>query len=71
MIDYVTSEMGSKGSLVLVEPELNPGLTRRVFRYMANGALEWAALSDWRENNERARFYGFHSRELPSSMTCQ
>jgi len=69
MIDYVTSETGYRGTLVLVEPELPEGLVRRVFRYMQNGALEWAALSDWRENNERARFYGFHSRELPSTMT--
>lgn len=69
MIDYVTSEIGHNGLLVLVEPEVKEGLTRRVFRYMDNGALEWCALSDWRENNFRARFYGWHSRDLPSTMT--
>ena len=32
MIDYVTIEIGSNGSTVMVEPELRHGLTRRVFR---------------------------------------
>ena len=32
MIDYVTIEIGSNGSTVMVEPELRKGLTRRVFR---------------------------------------
>jgi hypothetical protein len=69
MIDYVTIEQGFDGTSVMVEPEVREGLVRRAFRYMANGALEWCALTDWRENNVRARFYGFHSRELPSTMT--
>lgn len=53
----------------LVEPVLRKGLTRRVFRYMADGSLEWAAYDDWRSQHERARFFGFASRELPASMT--
>ena len=63
-----TIETGSDGRVVLVEPEIKAGLTRRVFSYMPDGALEWAALSDWRENGVRARFFGFANRELPSSM---
>ena len=55
----VTIEIGSNGSTVMVEPELRKGLTRRVFRYMADGSLEWAAYDDWRMNNERARFFSF------------
>ena len=69
MIDYVTVEIGSGGSTVMVEPELRKGLTRRVFRRMLDGSLEWAAYDDWRTHNERARFFGFASRDLPSSMT--
>lgn len=53
---------------VLIEPELQAGLTRRVFRYMKNGGLEWASFEDWRAYGERARFFGFASRELPTSM---
>ena len=40
----VTLEIGPNGSTVMVEPVLRKGLTRRVFRYMADGSLEWAAL---------------------------
>ena len=69
MIDYVTVEIGANGSVVMVEPELRKGLTRRVFRRMLDGSLEWAAYDDWRTHNERARFFGFASRDLPSSMT--
>ena len=69
MIDYVTLETGSNGSIVMVEPELREGLTRRVFRRMPDGSLEWAAYTDWQVCNERARFFGFASGELPSSMT--
>ena len=29
----------------------------------------WAAYDDWRSQHERARFFGFASRELPASMT--
>lgn len=65
----VTVEIGSGGSTVMVEPELRKGLTRRVFRRMLDGSLEWAAYDDWRTHNERARFFGFASRDLPSSMT--
>lgn len=66
----VTIEIGSLGSVVMVEPELRKGLTRRVFRRMADGRnLEWATYDDWRENGERARFFGYASRELPASMT--
>ena len=69
MIDYVTVEIGSGGSTVMVEPELRKGLARRVFRRMLDGSLEWATYDDWRTHNERARFFGFASRDLPSSMT--
>ena len=65
----VTLEIGPNGSTVMVEPVLRKGLTRRVFRYMADGSLEWAAYDDWRSQHERARFFGFASRELPASMT--
>ena len=65
----VTIEIGSGGSTVMVEPELRKGLMRRVFRYMADGSLEWAAYDDWRMHHERARFFGFASRDLPASMT--
>lgn len=65
----VTLEIGPNGSTVMVEPELRHGLTRRVFRRMLDGSLEWAAYEDWRMHHERARFYGFASRELPDSMT--
>lgn len=64
----VTTEIGNDGRLVMVEPETHPNLTRRVFRYIGD-ALEYATLPDWRENNSRARWYGFASRELPPSMT--
>ena len=65
----VTLEIGPNGSTVMVEPVLRKGLTRRVFRYTADGSLEWAAYDDWRSQHERARFFGFASRELPASMT--
>lgn len=67
----VTLEIGPYGSTVMVEPVLRKGLTRRVFRYMADGSLEWAAYDDWRSQHERARFFGFASRELPASMTSR
>lgn len=70
MCDHVTVEIGANGRLVMVEPELQPGLVRRVFWRTPADTLEWAALDDWRANGERARFYGFASRELPASMTC-
>lgn len=66
----VTLETGPAGSTVMVEPELRKGLTRRVFRYTETGHLEWAAYDDWRSSYERARFFGFASRELPQSMTA-
>ena len=69
MIAHVTIEIGSNGSTVMVEPELRKGLTRRVFRRMLDGSLEWATYDDWRMHNERARFFGFASRDLPTSMT--
>ena len=69
-IDYVTIEVGANGRVVMVEPPQRAGITRRVFSRVLDGSLEWAAFADWRENGQRARFYGFASRELPSSMTC-
>ena len=70
MIAHVTIEIGSNGSIVMVEPELRKGLTRRVFRHMPDGSLEWAAYVDWQAHKERARFFGFASRKLPKSMTA-
>lgn len=52
----------------MIEPEINPGLDRRAFRRMPNGALEWAYLNDWLSHRERARFYGYANRELPDSF---
>lgn len=64
MIDYVTIEItrrlnrdGRAG--------VGKGLTRRVFRRMLDGSLEWAAYDDWRTHNERARFFGRPLRDLP------
>lgn len=68
---HVTIETGPRGQVVMVEPEPRKGLDRRVFRYTANGYLEWAHYSDWTANGERARFYGYTSKELPPSMTAQ
>lgn len=64
----VTLETGPAGLMVMVEPEQRPGLDRRVFRRNPDGALSWAHYSDWSTHHERARFYGFHSKELPESM---
>ena len=36
----VTLEIGPNGSTVMVEPVLRKGLTRRVFRYTADGRSE-------------------------------
>jgi hypothetical protein len=69
LVDGVSVEIGDKGSVVMVEPKLRKGLTRRVFRRMFDGSLEWAAYDDWIMHNERARFFGFGSRDLPASMT--
>jgi len=67
----VKIEIGNRGRMVMIEPELVAGLTCRVFHRMPCGALEFCNLADWRENNERARFYGYASRELPSSMVAE
>ena len=56
------------GRLLLVEPELRPGLTRRCFYPLPGGGYEWAAYDDVQENGTRARFYGWASKELPASM---
>lgn len=56
---------------VYIEPANESGLDRRVFRRMANGALEWAHFSDWESHGTRARFYGFASRDLPESIAAQ
>lgn len=66
----VAIEQGADGRVVMIEPADPAGkLSRRVFRYCADYSLEWCSLADWRENGARARFYGYFSRELPSSMT--
>lgn len=57
------------GAIVLIEPEQRPGLDRRVFRQLGDG-YEWSHLSDFLGNGSRARWYGFASKELPSTMTC-
>lgn len=67
MTDFVTIETGSNGTIVLVEPETNNGLQRRVFKSVGN-CYEWAYLSDWRANGERTRFYGYGPKELPNTM---
>ena len=59
----------SNGQLLMVEPMGNPALDRRAFRQAGN-AYEWAHLSDVEKNGVRARFYGWASKELPSTMTC-
>lgn len=66
--DGITLETGNRGTLVMIEPELKPGLTRRVFKRMPDGSLDWTSLADWRLNNERARWFGFGGKELPESM---
>lgn len=52
---------------LFIEPVSPHGLARRVFRRMEGGALEWANLDEWQALGERARFYGFASRDLPES----
>ena len=54
--------------IVAIEPELQPGLVRRVFRRTAEGFLEWTPLADWLSDGERARFYGYASKDFPSSI---
>lgn len=71
MSEGVTVEIGPAGRMVMVEPEQRPGLDRRVFYRTALDTLEWAHFSDWREHGERARWYGFASRELPETMVSR
>lgn len=54
--------------IVVIEPELQPGLVRRAFRITAEGFLEWTPLADWVDHGERARFYGYASKHFPSSI---
>ena len=54
MIDYVTIEIGSGGSSVMVEPELRKGLLAGCSAACWTATLEWAAYDDWRTHNERA-----------------
>lgn len=58
----------SDGTVCLVEPQQRQGLDRRAFRQCGNG-YEWAHLADVSENGRRARWYGYASKELPSTMT--
>jgi hypothetical protein len=51
---------------VMIEPHNDKVLKRR--NRLPCGSLEWCYLSDWRADNERARFYGYGSKELPASM---
>lgn len=64
----ISIEVGSLGTVVMIEPEGRPGLTRRVFKRASNGCYEWATLNDWRGSGERARWYGWSGKELPESM---
>jgi len=63
----VSIEIGNLGTVVMIEPEVRKGLDRRVFKQVGK-VYEWAHLSDWRQNNERARWYGYAPSELPESM---
>ena len=49
-----------------IEPVRN-GLDRRVFRRMANGALEWAHYREWAADRERARYYGSALADVPQA----
>ena len=67
MIDYVTVEIGSGGSTVMVEPELRKGLTRRVFRrhicWTAHASNGPPTMIGGRTTSEPA--FGCASRDLP------
>lgn len=55
---------------VYIEKE-TPGLDRRVFRYehgRIGSHIECAYWLDYRENGERARWYGFANRQLPAGV---
>ena len=64
-------EFDQDGRELMIEPETHPNLTRRVFRRTANNRLEYCILADWRENKDRARFYGYAPTELPESMCAK
>lgn len=69
MPDGVTTLTLSDGTFCLVEPEQRPGLDRRVFAEH-DGGYVWAHYADVQQHGKRARWYGWHSRELPATMTC-
>jgi len=54
---------------VVIETERRPGRDRRVFRFTPDGQWEWAHYAEWNTIGERARFYTYVPKELPSSMT--
>ena len=66
-MNVVRLEIGRHGQCVTIEPTLSKGPDRRVFRQIGD-QYEWCHFSDWRQNNIRARWYGWASRELPDSM---
>lgn len=66
---HVTIETGPGGTTVMVEPERRNGLDRRVFRQEPDDTYVWAHYADWRKNGERARFYAYAPKELPTTMT--
>ena len=70
MSNGVTTMQLSDGTLALIEPETQTGLDRRVFRRTGPGreSLEWAHLNDVENHGPRARWYGWHSKDLPDTM---
>jgi hypothetical protein len=69
MTDHVTIEIGSRGTVAMIEPPQPAGIDRRAFRRTDCGRLEWTHYADWRDLGERARFYGFALSDLPDTMT--
>lgn len=69
-MDHVTLQFGADGRMVMIEPSVKAGLTRRAFRRNDSGHLEYCTLDAWERDGSRARFYGWASKELPASMTC-
>lgn len=65
---HITLMQLDDGSLLMIEPETNPSLTRRAFRQIGKSVYEYATLDDVKENGSRARFYGYTPAELPTTM---
>jgi len=66
--DGVTLITLPDGRLGMIEPvEKNQRVFRRCGPY--HEFLEWSYKADIDKNGSRARWYGFASKELPSTMT--